>query len=270
MTGETEVVGQVRRAFERAQEEGTCGPVLSALFRHALQTGKRVRTETGISQGTTSFAYAAVTVARGEDPAGLRGARVVVVGAGEMGLGVCRALCGHPAGRRAAAASWWSTARSNARERPGAPGRRQATLRDAGGAPRRRVPAELADADVVLTAVAAESHVLARGRLRRRAPARSSSIDLGVPRNVDPAVGALDGVTLLDMDTLARVGGPGAGRPRRRSRWRRTAIVADEVERYPHAPAASAGRRRSSRRCGPASSRCGSPSSSATGRSWPT
>ncbi len=57
-----------------------------------MQTGKRVRTETGISKGTTSFAYAAVTVARGEDQAGLRGARVVVVGAGDMGLGVCRAL----------------------------------------------------------------------------------------------------------------------------------------------------------------------------------
>ncbi len=51
VTGETEVVGQVRRAFERAQEEGTCGPVLSALFRHALQTGKRVRTETGDQPG---------------------------------------------------------------------------------------------------------------------------------------------------------------------------------------------------------------------------
>ncbi|HXZ62952.1 MAG TPA: hypothetical protein VEG62_09430, partial [Acidimicrobiales bacterium] len=92
VTGETEVVGQVRRAFERAQEEGATGPVLSALFRHAFQTGKRVRTETGVSKGTTSFAYAAVAVARGADGAGLRGARVVVVGAGEMGLGVCRAL----------------------------------------------------------------------------------------------------------------------------------------------------------------------------------
>ena len=45
-------------------------------------------------------------------------------------------------------------------------------------------------------------------------------IDLGVPRNVDPAVAALAGVTLLDMDTLERVGGPRPGRPRRRSRWR--------------------------------------------------
>ena len=64
--GESEVVGQVRRAFEHAQEEGVWGPVLSALFQHALQTGKRVRTETGIARGTTSFAHAAVTVARGE------------------------------------------------------------------------------------------------------------------------------------------------------------------------------------------------------------
>ena len=94
--GESEVVGQVRRAFEHAREEGVCGPVLSALFQQALQTGKRVRTETGIARGTTSFAHAAVTVARGEDGWGLRDKRVVVVGAGEMGLGVSRALCDIP------------------------------------------------------------------------------------------------------------------------------------------------------------------------------
>ena len=106
VTGETEVVGQVRRAFERAQEEGTAGPVLSALFRHAFQTGKRVRTETGVSKGTTSFAYAAVAVARGADGAGLRDARVVVVGAGEMGRGVCRALADIPADDAPNASSW--------------------------------------------------------------------------------------------------------------------------------------------------------------------
>ena len=97
MLGESEVVGQVRRAYEQAQEEGMSGPVLSALFQHALQTGKRVRTETGISRGTTSFSYAAVAVARGEGGADLRDKRVLVVGAGEMGMGVCRALCDIPA-----------------------------------------------------------------------------------------------------------------------------------------------------------------------------
>ena len=191
VTGETEVVGQVRRAFERAQEEGTSGPVLSALFRHALQTGKRVRTETGISKGTTSFAYAAVTVARGEDQAGLRDARVVVVGAGDMGLGVCRALSdiaaaerpprgrgGQSLGRAAPGTS--SVASRGARSRCG-------RCRSSAWA------AELADADVVLSAVAAESHVLEASDFDG-VDGPLLVIDLGVPRNVDPAVAGLEGV----------------------------------------------------------------------------
>ena len=46
--GETEVLGQVRRSFDRAVDEGTAGPMLTTLFRHAIQTGRRVRAETGI------------------------------------------------------------------------------------------------------------------------------------------------------------------------------------------------------------------------------
>ena len=134
LRGETEVVGQVRRAFEQARRRAS-GPVLSAHFRHTLQTGERVRTETGISKGTTSFAYAAVTVAHGEDQTGLRGAPVVVVGAGDMGLGVCRALSDiapttAPARRR-------GQPLGGAGARPGAPdGDRK--LRDARGTARAR------------------------------------------------------------------------------------------------------------------------------------
>jgi glutamyl-tRNA reductase len=227
VTGETEVVGQVRRAFERAQEEGTSGPVLSALFRHALQTGKRVRTETAISQGTTSFAYAAVSVARGTDGARLRGARVVVVGAGDMGVGVYRALSELPAvdaPRRVVVVNRSLT-------------RAEDVVRDVAGAPfdvraasLELVAAELADADVVLTAVAAESHVLeledfagASGPLR--------VIDLGVPRNVDPAVAGLDGVSLLDMDTLGTLVTQALGE-RQEEAVAARAIVAAEVERF--------------------------------------
>ena len=76
-------------------------------------------------------------------------------------------------------------------------------------APLDGVAAELADADVVLTAVAAESHVLHAADFAGVA-GPLLVIDLGVPRNVDPAVAALTGVTLLDMDTLERVGRPGA------------------------------------------------------------
>jgi glutamyl-tRNA reductase len=227
VTGETEVVGQVRRAFERAQEEGTCGPVLSALFRHALQTGKRVRTETAISQGTTSFAYAAVTVARGRDGAGLRDARVVVVGAGDMGFGVYRALSEVPQGdapRRVVVVNRSLTRADDVvRAVAGAPFEvRTASLE--------RVAGELADADVVLTAVAAESHVLeledfsaATGPLR--------VIDLGVPRNVDPTVAGLDGVSLLDMDALSASVTQAIG-DRQEEAVAAHAIVATEVDRF--------------------------------------
>jgi glutamyl-tRNA reductase len=240
VTGETEVVGQVRRAFERAQEEGASGPVLSALFRHALQTGKRVRTETSISQGTTSFAYAAVAVARGQDGAGLRAARVVVVGAGEMGRGVCRALAemeGADAPRRVVVVN-----RSVARARDlvhdaaaesgesGSGGSRSGRRVEMRAAPLQGVAQELADADVVITAVAAESHVLddedfasVHGPLL--------VIDLGVPRNVDPVVLGRPGVRLLDMDTLSASVARALGDRQEESVAARV-IVGAEVERY--------------------------------------
>ncbi len=228
VTGETEVVGQVRRAFERAQEEGACGPLLSALFRHALQTGKRVRTETGISKGTTSFSYAAVAVARGEDPGGLRDARVVVVGAGDMGFGVCRALCDiapADAPRRVVVVN-----RSEQRARElvlatgaGAPFEMRAAALD-------HAAAELADADVVVTAVAAEAHVLGEQDFAS-VTTPLLVIDLGVPRNVDPAVGSRPGVTLLDMDTLSALVARALG-DRAEESVAAHAIVDVEVERF--------------------------------------
>ena len=227
VTGETEVVGQVRRAFERAQEEGTSGPVLNALFRHALQTGKRVRTETGISKGTTSFAYAAVTVARGEGQAGLRGARVVVVGAGDMGLGVCRALSDiapADAPQRVVVVNR-SAARAGDLVRQAATGPFEMRA-----APLERVAGELADADVVLTAVAAQSHVL-RAVDFAGVAGPLLVVDLGVPRNVDPEVAVLDGVTLLDMDTLSASVARALGDRQEESVAAR-AIVSAEVDRY--------------------------------------
>ncbi len=229
VTGESEVVGQVRRAFERAQEEGTCGPVLSALFRHALQTGKRVRTETGIGKGTTSFAYAAVTVAQGDDRAALYNKRVVVVGAGDMGLGVCRAL----ADLRAAEAPAEvvvvnrsiARARDLVRDVQGADGTvpmRAGSLSD--------VKDELAEADVVLAAVAAEAHVLSAddfGAVSREL----FVIDLGVPRNVDPLVASMPSVTLLDMGTLSESVAHALG-DRAEEAVAAREIVAAEVDRF--------------------------------------
>jgi glutamyl-tRNA reductase len=224
--GESEVVGQVRRAFEYAQEEGVCGPVLSALFRHALQTGKRVRTDTGISRGTTSFAYAAVEVARRESPGGLLGKRVVVVGAGEMGLGVCRALGDLPADS--------APARVVVVNRSPEPA--QALVRAATGpaewraAPLEGVHRELAQADVVLAAVAAEAHVLTVAHFAG-VGGPMLVVDLGLPRNVDSAVGSLAAVNLLDMDTLSAAVAKALG-DRQEESTAAQQIIDEEVERY--------------------------------------
>ncbi|MEA2932134.1 MAG: glutamyl-tRNA reductase, partial [Actinomycetota bacterium] len=85
--GESQVLGQVRTAWERAREEGTAGSRLSALFRHALEVGKRVRSDTAIGRGVTSLSQAAVAMAT--DRLGtLEGRRLVLLGAGEMGEGM--------------------------------------------------------------------------------------------------------------------------------------------------------------------------------------
>src|SRR4051812_31847759 len=89
--GETEILGQVRGAWEVAQAEGGAKATLNLLFRHALETGKRARTETGISRSTTSVSHAAVEMAT-ERLGSLGGRRMLVVGAGEMGEGVAVAL----------------------------------------------------------------------------------------------------------------------------------------------------------------------------------
>ena len=82
--GEHEILGQVRSSWETAAAEGSVGPVLNPLFRHALEVGKRVRTETAISRNITSVSQAAVAMAD-ERLGGLARRRVLVLGAREMG-----------------------------------------------------------------------------------------------------------------------------------------------------------------------------------------
>jgi glutamyl-tRNA reductase len=216
--GEGEVLGQVRRAWDRARTEGSCGPVLGGLFKHGVETGKRVRTDTAIARGTTSFSHAALDLAGGLLPAGLDGARVVVVGAGEMGAGLVGALTGRHAARVTVAN------RTPARARSLFPGTEVVGLETAG------LRGAIADADLVLTAIDATAHVLT--------PAHFAGVthdvlvvDLGVPRNVDPAVGDLPGVTLRNLDDL-RVAVDAAMEGRYEEVDAARAVVTEEVARY--------------------------------------
>ncbi len=89
--GESEILGQVGDAWDAARADSAAGPVLSTLFRHALEVGKRVRSETGIARGTTSLSQAAVALA-GAQLGSLAGKTTLVLGAGEMGEAMAQAL----------------------------------------------------------------------------------------------------------------------------------------------------------------------------------
>ncbi len=220
--GEHEILGQVRTSWDVAREEGTAGALANLVFRHAVETGKRVRTETDISRGTASVSHAAVEMAA-DHLGALAGRRVLVVGAGEMGEGMAVALAGAGVGEVAVANRTFDRA--------------EALATRVGG---RAVPlAELADAlhdvDVLLTSTGASSMLLEHAELepavRRRVGRPLLIVDIAVPRDVDPSVGRLPGVTLLDMDDLNRFAE--RGRVERRAEVGRVrTIVDDEVVRF--------------------------------------
>ena len=91
VVGESEILGQVRRAYARAAEAGAAGATLSHAFRRALAVGRRARAETAIGRNPASISSAAVELAR-RTAGSLEGRRVVLVGAGKMGSLALRAL----------------------------------------------------------------------------------------------------------------------------------------------------------------------------------
>ena len=220
--GEHEILGQVRKSWETASTEGAVGPVLNPLFRHALEVGKRVRTETAISRNITSVSQAAVAMAT-ERLGGLEGRQVLVVGAGEMGEGLARALHGGGvAGIRVANRTW-----DRAVEVAGRLGGEPVRLDD--------LPHHLAEVDMLLTSTGASAVILEHGDLASVVGERHGRellvVDIAVPRDVDPAAGEIDGLTLLDMDDLREFAEVGI-RERQREVTAVQVIVDAELDRY--------------------------------------
>ena len=223
VVGETEILGQVKDAWERAAAEKACGPALGALFRHAVEVGKRVRSDTGISRGTTSVSQAAVQMAA-EKLRGLSGRRILVLGAGDMGEGMAVALAGSIGDGEVLVAN---RTRARAAALAARVGGRVVDFGSLGSA--------LTEADVLLTSTGSPSVLVDAGEMAVVMDERQGRplliVDVAVPRDVDPAVGSLPGVTLLDMDDLRAFADAGlAGRRREVARVQQ--IIAEEVERH--------------------------------------
>lgn len=189
--GEAQILGQVKQALALARRAGTAGPWLERLFDAAIHAGKRARTETAIGQGTASLAAAALEMVEGRI-GGLAGKSFLVVGAGDAGrLAALHIAERHPA-RLLVANRSLERARILALEVQGEP-----LALDALGS-------AISRADVVVSATRAPGFVIDASMVaaaRAAGPERPLVfVDLAVPRDVDPAVGALPGVSLLSLD----------------------------------------------------------------------
>jgi glutamyl-tRNA reductase len=224
VVGETEVLGQVRRAVDVADHERAAGPVLSGLFRRAVQVGRRVRTETAIARGTTSLSHVALALAAEQLGGDLRARRVTVVGAGDMGESLVSAL---HAKHRPAELVVVNRTQARARALSDAAGGRAVGLSE--------LPEALSGADAVIVSTGATVPVLDAELLRpigeQRRDAPLVIVDLGVPRNVEPAVKQLAGIALFDMDDLT-AHAERALEGRRAELAQARAIVAREIERF--------------------------------------
>ncbi len=220
--GEAEILGQVREAWQTAEREGTAGPLLGRAFRHAVQVGKRVRRDTHIGRHAVSVSSAAVTLAA-ERLGSLAGKRVLVLGAGDVGVGMAVALAGAGVGEIVVANRSPARARELARRVDG----RAVSLDE--------IPDTLVDTDVLLASTGAPNVLIERGDMEvvmaRRDGRALLVVDVAVPRDVDPGVGQVFGITLLDIEALRAFGEQNL-ELRRAEIGNVRGIVTDELDRF--------------------------------------
>lgn len=218
--GETQILAQVREAYQAAQRDGTVGTVLHELFQRSLRLAKRAHTETGLSRHAASISSAAVDLARrllGD----LAGRAVLVVGAGDMAELAAEILHGQGAAVVVANRT---------------PQRAEALARRFGGTavPMADLPRVLRGADIAIVSTAAPGYVLTAADAAEAAAGRASPlvlIDISVPRNVDPEAGRVPGVRLYDIDDLQAVVDENL-RQRQQEVPRVEAMIQDEVAAF--------------------------------------
>jgi glutamyl-tRNA reductase len=196
--GETEIFGQVKRAYEAATRSGTTGRILNRLFQRAFHVGKHVRSTTAITRGFVSVGSVAVDLAQ-QIFGDLEGRRIMILGAGETS-------------ERTA----WSFQSRGARQLfvSNRSFERATQLAEAIGGRAIRFDdweEEFRDLDILVSSTSAPHAIVTRAKLepmlRMRRDRPLFIIDLAMPRDVDPAVHDMDGVYVYDLDSLRAIAG---------------------------------------------------------------
>ncbi len=225
VVGETQILGQVRSAYATAREAGTVGRTLHELIQTTLRVGKRVHTETGLDQLGASVVSEALATA-GE----LAGGRALIVGAGSMGALAAAQL------RKAGIGDLVVANRTVEKaERLADSVAEQGIL--ARAVSMGELTTELARADVVVSCTGAKDSVLGAGHFSDldRGGATDTPLvvcDLGLPRDVEPSVGAIPGVSLVDLETIRQRMADSGTATTEKQIARAGGLVLDEVREY--------------------------------------
>ncbi len=222
LLGETQILGQLRTAYQLAQQSQATDKVINTLFRYALTVGKRARTETGIDQHAVSISYAAVELAKKifQD---LTGRSVLIIGAGKMSELTARHLVANGvSGVIVSNRSYYRAAYL-----AGQFGGRAVKFNE--------LPHYLEAADIVISCTAATHYVVRAPEVQKllaQKPGKTLMfIDIAVPRDIDPAVSCLPGTKLYDIDDLQNVVDNNL-MERKRAALLADAIIDDMVEEF--------------------------------------
>lgn len=194
--GETQILGQVRDAFMKAQSVGATGTFFNELFKEAITVAKRAHAETMIDGNAVSVSYAAVELAL-KIFGDLKDKQVLILGAGEMAELAVTHLRSRGAKSITVANRTYEKAQELAARFQG----QAASLTE--------IHQHLSEADILIASTGAKDFVLTAADMNRVSRARKGKplfiVDIAVPRDVEPAVGDLEGVFLYDIDDLEGV-----------------------------------------------------------------
>ena len=194
--GETQILGQLKDAWQQAHDAGSLGRVLDRLFQHTFAAAKTIRTNSGISEHPVSVAYTAVVLAR-QIFGDLEKQCVVLVGAGEMVQLCGRYLVDHGIDRLLIL----NRSREKAEDLAAELGATAMTLD--------RLDEALPQADILISSTASPAPVIGRSdvkaALRKRRHRPMFLVDIAVPRDIEPDVGRLKDVYLYTIDDLQQV-----------------------------------------------------------------
>ncbi|HZM91695.1 MAG TPA: glutamyl-tRNA reductase [Blastocatellia bacterium] len=193
VVGESQILGQVKDAYQQAINAGTIGRVLSQLMHRALSVAKRIRTETGVAQNPVSVSSVSVELAR-KIFGDLSDKTVLLVGAGEVAELAARSLI------EAGTSKLIVTNRTAERAE-------DIASKFSGGAVNFEAFYDvLPSADIVICSTGAPDYIIRPPETKRALKSRKKGpvlfIDISVPRNIDPGLSALENAFLFDIDDL--------------------------------------------------------------------